>query len=135
MQKGNPFRVLLLAGALCFVSAGVNTVMAQKTPKKEHVDVTVKNITDSMKLKLALTDAQYPKVYKINGDFAAKLKAVKESSDDKDTKKEKAKAVNKEWAASLKTVLTAEQYKKFDEDKKDEKKQLKKAAKSSKSAS
>lgn len=133
MQKRNPFRillpVLLVIGMACTLS------VSAQTGKKQQPDVTVKTLTDSMKLKLSLTDAQYTKVYKINGDFAAKLKAVKDSKDDKDTKKEKAKAVNKDWQAALKTVLTPDQLKKFDETKKEEKKQLKKAAKGSKSAS
>lgn len=133
MQKGNPFRLLLLACMLCCLAFSTS-VMAQKPVKKQSADATVKNLTDSMKLKLALTDAQYTKVYKINSDFAVKLKEVKDSKEEKEVKKDKAKAVNKEWSAALKTVLTDEQYKKFDDDKKDEKKQLKKIAKGKKSA-
>jgi len=127
MQKGNPLRFLLVACTLCCLLC--TTVSAQQPAKKKAADVTVKNLTDSMKLKLTLTDAQYTKVYKINADNAEKLKAIKESKDDKEVKKDKAKAVNKEWADALKAVLTPEQYKKFDEEKKHEKKQLKKAAK------
>lgn len=131
MQQCNPLR-LAVAAMLCCLAFSV-PVVAQQSAKKA-ADVSVKSLTDSMKLKLALTDAQYTKVYKINGDFAAKLKAVKETKDDKEVKKDKAKEVNKEWAAALKTVLTDEQYKKFDDNKKDEKKLLKKAVKNKKSA-
>lgn len=127
MQKRNPLRFLVAACTLCCLMC--TAVIAQQPAKKQTADVTVKNLTDSMKLKLALTDAQYTKVYTINGDFAAKLKAVKDSKDDKEVKKDKAKVINKEWADALKGVLTDAQYKKFDEEKKHEKKQLKKAAK------
>lgn len=119
--------IRLTLTVLCFIF-----FIAVQAQKKPAADATVKTLTDSMKLKLALTDAQYPKVYQVNSDFAAKLKAVKATNEDKEVKKEKAKALNKEWSAALKNVLTAEQFKKFDDNKKEEKKQLKKVIKSKK---
>jgi uncharacterized protein YciW len=119
--------IKLTLTVLCFTF--FTAVQAQKKPA---ADATVKTLTDSMKLKLALTDAQYAKVYQVNSDFAAKLKAVKATNEDKEVKKDKAKELNKEWSAALKNVLTAEQFKKFDDNKKEEKKQLKKVIKSKK---
>jgi uncharacterized protein YciW len=117
---------------LTFIVLCFSFFTAAQAQKKAAPDVTVKTLTDSMKLKLALTDAQYAKVYQVNNDFAAKLKAVKDSKEEKEVKKEKAKELNKQWSAALKNVLTAEQFKKFDDNKKDEKKQLKKAVKGKK---
>lgn len=56
MQKAKLFRLFLVACTLCCFTC--TAVMAQQTTKKQPVDVTVTNITHSMKLKPGLTQKE-----------------------------------------------------------------------------
>jgi len=96
-------------------------------------DQAAKAITDTMQVRLTLNDDQYKKVYDINEQFLSKLGGVKQEGGGKLAKMQKLKAADQERDAALKPVLTDEQYKKYQEFKKERRAEMKERYKESKS--
>lgn len=103
---------------------------AQDGTKK---DQATKAITDTMQVHLSLNDDQYKKVYDINAQFLTKLAGIKQDSGGKLAKLQKFKAADQERDAALKPVLTDDQFKKFQENKKARREEMKENYKNSKS--
>jgi len=95
-----------ILGALLLVLTFSTAAMAQdKTAERAA------KITDNMKTKLTLTDAQYEKVYSANLDFLNQSQKLRKSeSVDKLEKSKQLKAYGEAKDAKIKAVLTPEQY-------------------------
>ncbi|TWV98011.1 hypothetical protein [Chitinophaga pinensis] len=112
---------LLTAGLLLFLVLVATPSFAQDTKK----DKAAKALTDTMRTQLSLDDTQYSKVYDINADFMDKLAGVKGDGDSKMAKFKKLKAIDEDRDKALKTVLSAEQFKSFQEFKKQNRQEMK----------
>ena len=84
-----------------------------KTPEEK-----AKMMSDKMKTGLALSDDQYQKVQTINLDFANKTSAVPKDGD-KSAWMSKMKECDEARSKSLKEVLTADQFTKYESMKKE----------------
>ena len=96
-------------------------------------DQATKAITDTMQVQLTLNDDQYKKVYDINEQFLTKLGGIKQEGGGKLAKLQKLKAADQERDAALKPILTDEQFKKYQEFKKERRAEMKEKYKNSKS--
>lgn len=114
--------VLVTIGLFC-----TQQVMAQS-----NNDERVKEMTAKQTEQLSLTPEQVPKVETINADFAKKLEAVKSDGGSKMSKFKTLKNLDKERTNSMKAILTDEQFKKFEQSKKENQKELKTRYKGSK---
>ena len=85
-----------------------------------------KSLTERMKQNLSLKDDQYEKAYTINLAFVNKATQVKESSGGRLGKARKLKDADGERDKMMKGVLTEEQYKKYKEQKSENRKEMKK---------
>jgi len=75
-----------------------------------------KKQTDKMQEKLPITDSvTYQKVYDINAKYMEKTKEAMQDGGSKLAKFKALKSVQNEKNAEMKAVLTAEQYKKYEE--------------------
>ncbi|WP_343693702.1 hypothetical protein [Chitinophaga sp.] len=88
-------------------------------------DQAVKAMTDTMQVHLSLNDDQYRKVYDINQQFLTKLGGIKQDGGGKLAKLQQLKAADKERDAALKPILTDEQFKQFQVDKKARREEMK----------
>lgn len=104
-------------------------VSAQDGSRK---DQAVKAMTDTMQVHLSLNDDQYKKVYDINEQFLTKLGGIKQESGGKLAKVQLLKAADKERDAALKPVLTDDQFKQFQVDKKARREEMRENYKSRK---
>lgn len=112
---------LLTAGfLLCLVTLAMPS-FAQETKK----DKAAKALTDTMRTQLSLDDTQYSKVYDINADFMGKLADMKGDGDSKMAKFKKLKAIDGDRDKALKAVLSAEQFRSFQEFKKQNRQEMK----------
>jgi hypothetical protein len=112
---------LLTAGFLLLLVSMAMPSFAQDTKK----DKAAKALTDTMRTQLSLDDTQYSKVYDINADFMGKLADMKGDSDSKMAKFKKLKAIDEDRDKALKAVLSAEQFKLFQEFKKQNRQEMK----------
>lgn len=112
---------LLTAGFLLLLVSIAMPSFAQDTKK----DKAAKALTDTMRTQLSLDDTQYSKVYDINADFMGKLAGMKGDSDSKMAKFKKLKALDEDRDKALKGVLSAEQFKSFQEFKKQNRQEMK----------
>ncbi|OMP76259.1 hypothetical protein [[Flexibacter] sp. ATCC 35208] len=103
---------------------------AQDGTKK---DQAAKAITDTMQVHLSLNDDQYKKVYDINAQFLTKLAGIKQDNGGKLAKLQKFKTADQERDAALKPVLSDDQFKKFQENKKARREEMRENYKNSKS--
>jgi periplasmic protein CpxP/Spy len=104
-------KVLMIGAALSF---GMSTVYAQEATEKTPEERAA-NQTAQMTESLSLTPDQQAKVAEINLGVALKNDAVrKNASMTPEQKKEAIQGNNEGRKASLKTVLTAEQYTKME---------------------
>jgi hypothetical protein len=85
-----------------------------------------KSLTERMKQILSLKDDQYEKVYTINLAFVNKAGQVRNGGGGRLSKARKLKEADGERDKMLKGVLTEEQYKKFKEQKAENRKEMKK---------
>lgn len=85
-----------------------------------------KTLTERMKQNLSLNDDQYEKAYTINLAFVNKATQVRNSGGGRLGKARKLKEADGERDKMLKGVLTEEQYKKFKEQKAENRKEMKK---------
>lgn len=89
-------------------------------------------LTDRMKTQLTLNDDQYKQVYDINVDFVTKLGTVKEDGGSKMSKFKKLKSIDGDRDAALKKVLTEQQFKDFQTQKKENRAEMKERYKNNK---
>jgi hypothetical protein len=95
-------------------------------------DPKAKALTDRMKTQLTLNEDQYKQVYDINLDFITKMTGLKESSDGKMAKFKSFKTIDSNRDAALKKVLTEQQFKDFQTQKKENREEMKERYKNSK---
>ena len=95
-------------------------------------DQKAKALTDRMKTQLTLNDDQYKQVYDINLDFVTKLGTVKENGGGKMAKFKSFKTIDGNRDAALKKVLTEQQFKDFQTQKKENREEMKERYKSNK---
>jgi hypothetical protein len=113
-------RKLLLLSLMVMISGVIHAQDGEKIPRQQAkrltVEERVKTQTDRMKKDFELTDAQYDSVKSINLKYETKAEELfKNSRDDFAASKEKIQKNQEDQKAELKTVLTEEQYKKYEE--------------------
>ncbi len=69
--------------------------------------------TDKMSTELGLNDDQKAKVLTLNTDVSKKMEALKASGEDKDAQKADRKKIEADKDASLKGILTPDQFAKY----------------------
>lgn len=111
----------LLTSLIIICVAGFSTLQAQDAEK----GAMAKRMTDSMTVRLSLTDEQVPKVQAINEEFAAKAASIKAEGGDRMNKVKKIKAANSERDKALKAVLTDTQFSEYKANKKENKGEMK----------
>lgn len=109
--KLNAMLFMSLLAALLTVNSVAHAQDGSK--QGQRMEQRVKNMTDSMQVRLALNDNQYKQVYAINNDFAAKMKDIRTSDAGKLERAKQLKSLMKDRDNSLKGVLTADQFKNF----------------------
>ncbi len=105
--------------------AMVNSIYGQDKSNEERA----KMLTENMKKNLSLTEDQYEKAYNINLAFMNKATQVRNSGGGRLAKARKLKDADGERDKMLKGVLTDEQYKKFKEQKAENREEMKKRMK------
>lgn len=101
--------------AAFFLFMGFNADAQRRGGPPSPEDMSAKQ-TEHMTEKLGLSEDQTAKVKAINLTYAQKIQeAREENSGDRSAMQEITTAINKEKAAELKTVLTDEQYKTFEQ--------------------
>lgn len=111
----------VLVALLILCSAGMMKASAQSTDKKQFAQ----RLTDSMTVQLSLTGDQIPKVQAVNETFVTKGAAIKAEGGGKLEKLKKAKAISKERDEALKGILTTDQFKAYEEHKKENREEMK----------
>ena len=96
-----------MVGVTVMLLAFTTTVSAQ-----DRTAEGAKRATDKMKAELSLTDAQYPKVEKINKDFIAKTQENRALTNQVE-RENGVKALSEDRDTQLKAVLTEEQFKAY----------------------
>jgi Spy/CpxP family protein refolding chaperone len=90
-----------------------------KAEHKAMMEVDAKARMEKMKIHLGLTDEQAAKINKNRTEMIEKMKALREDDKmDPEKKKEKMKEIREKQKEQMKSILTEEQMKKFQEDKK-----------------
>ena len=101
---------------LCISIFFITTVScAQNT-----ADTKALEITDNMKKELNLSDKQYDQVLEINNEHLNKLDDFKNKNEKGSGMREEFLKMNSEWDKALEEVLTAEQFEKHRENKKNQ---------------
>jgi len=107
---------------LVLVLVSMNVLYAQDKSNEERA----KMLTGNMKKNLALSDDQYEKAYTINLAFVTKASQIRNGGGGRLGKARKLKSADGDRDKMLKGVLTEEQYKKFKEQKKENREEMKK---------
>lgn len=97
---------IMFVACLLFTTHAYAQSMNNKAPAEERA----KNMTEKMKEKLSLTNAQSQSVYTINLKYANKNEQIMAGNDSKLSKLKKYKASQEEKSKELQSVLTKEQY-------------------------
>ena len=114
----NAMRTFLLSAmAMLFFTVAANA--------QDKMAERAKTVTDSMKVKLSLTDDQYKKVYEANLGFISQMKEGRKAEGTKEDKIKRRKEMATQRDERLKAILTPEQFAAFQADRK-ENRQLKK---------
>jgi len=113
--------VSVITGFLFLFLSISGASFAQGTRKEQ----AAKMLTDTMKTQLSLNDDQYKQVYDINLDFISKLSAAKQDAGVKMAKFRKMKEADRDRDATMKKILTDDQFKSYQEHKQENKKELK----------
>ena len=100
--------VALAIGSVAFMS----NVQAQSGKQR----MTPQEQTDKMTTDLGLNDDQKAKVLAVNTDASKKMETLKASGEDKDAMKADRKKIEDAKEASLKGILTADQFKKYQQE-------------------
>lgn len=106
-------KLLLSIIAILTLSISTSTMAQPKDKKMDPVEMSKKQ-TERMKEDLKLTKEQEVKVSEINLMFATKIHDTRKAAgDDRNVMREKLKPIRDERLASLKKVLTKQQYETF----------------------
>lgn len=103
-------RFLVIAILLFVYRTDAEQGNTKKTPEER-----TKMLTDKMKERLALTDAQYQPAYNINLKYARKNDELAKSADDPRTKYQKLRLQLSAKEREFKALLTPGQYEKYAE--------------------
>lgn len=88
-------------------------------------ELTADQLTERMKIELSLTEDQLPKVNIVNEEFVKAMQVVKSSSDSKMGKLKVLKSADEKRVSSLKSILTNEQFIKFERTRKENREEMK----------
>lgn len=88
-------------------------------------ELTADQLTERMKTELSLTEDQLPKVNIVNEEFVKAMQVVKSSSDSKMGKLKVLKSADEKRVSSLKSILTNEQFIKFERTRKENREEMK----------
>lgn len=109
------FGMLMMLFSIHFLTAQT-TIDAEKLAKE---------MTAKQKMQLSLTEEQEPKVQAINLTFFTETAKIKNNSDSKMYKMQSVKKLDEQKTASMKEILTSEQYEKYRGSQKENRQQLK----------
>lgn len=119
--KINAIRTFLLSAmAMLFITVSANA--------QDRMAERAKTVTDSMKVKLSLTDDQYKKVYEANLGFMSELKEGRKAEGSKEDKMKRRKELDTQRDERMKAVLTPQQFATFQENKKENRQRMKQGA-------
>lgn len=119
--KINAIRTFLLSAmAMLFITVSANA--------QDRMAERAKTVTDSMKVKLSLTDDQYKKVYEANLGFMSELKEGRKAEGSKEDKMKRRKELDTQRDERMKAVLTPQQFAAFQENKKENRQRMKQGA-------
>ncbi len=104
---------LIALGLMVFFS--INLLSAQKGDKNMTPEDRAQKRTERMTQKLALTADQAAKIGAIHLEVAREVKAIKESTTDREAGKKAVKALRTEASTAIKALLTPEQLTKYEE--------------------
>ncbi|MBD3749221.1 MAG: hypothetical protein IE931_06985 [Sphingobacteriales bacterium] len=93
--------------------------MDLETLKKMNVDERATYQTELMKSKLYLSQEQLEKISELNVRYSQKMQTIINSSDNKFSKAKAMKNIQDEKEIKLKEILTAEQYREYEKEKKE----------------
>lgn len=113
-------KILILIVA---VIASLTVATAQTASNKHHVH-RANHRAGHLTEKLGLTAEQKQKVHALSVDFASKVEAAKSKNAEPAKLKKEIKAIRKDFKSQMKTILTVEQYTKWEKLKKESKKKL-----------
>ena len=102
------------------ISASAQQKMQSRTPEEKAVMITTK-----MKANLKLSDDQYAKVKAVNLDFATKSDEIRKSENKKDIVN-KMRNLDSQRMRFFKTILTPEQYTRYETQKNEAKERMRK---------
>lgn len=112
---------ILLTSIFLLLLSFATPVFAQQ----KDADAIATQMTDKLKTPLSLTDEQYSKILTLNTNFVKESGSLKSSADSKSQKMMKIKKLDDERVSSIKALLTDEQKKLFDEQRKENMKTFK----------
>ena len=115
---------LSLTATILMLFTFKTAVFAQQGQGRGNRDMDPKEFaerqTSRMKESLELTAGQLPKVEKLNLEYAEKMKEARDQAgEDREAMRSKMMEMIKEKDAKLKEILTAEQWTKFEADRKE----------------
>jgi periplasmic protein CpxP/Spy len=120
------FALLMAFAVASFAQATATAPEAPKGRGKGKGQAQMEKRGDNMKTQLGLTDDQAAKVKDLGNATKGKLKAVKsDNSVGKDQKKAQLKQINDEHEASMKGILSADQFTKWQNFRKEERQKMK----------
>lgn len=102
------------------IAAAAQQKMQSRTPEEKAVV-----ITNKMKVDLKLSDDQYAKVQAVNLDFTKKVDEIRKSENKKDIVN-KMRNLDSQRMRSFKTILTPEQYTRYETQKNEAKERMRK---------
>jgi len=120
-KKINAMKTFLLSAmAMLFFTVAGNA--------QDKMAERAKTMTDSMKVKLSLTDDQYKKVYEANLGFVSQMKEGRKAEGTKEDKVKRRKEMAAQRDERLKAILTPEQFTAFQANKKENRQRMKEGA-------
>ena len=122
MKAISNYRIVIFLIMVCGMCLSAN-LNAQQTKSPED---RAKAITDEMKSKLNLNDDQFKKVSDVNLKYAKERNDIFSGSGDKKSKEDKMKTSFDSEKNDMKSILTSDQYKKYEDMLKEMKKEAKK---------
>ena len=120
-KKINAMKTFLLSAmAMLFFTVAGNA--------QDKMAERAKTMTDSMKVKLSLTDDQYKKVYEANLGFVSQMKEGRKAEGTKEDRVKRRKEMAAQRDERLKAILTPEQFTAFQANKKQNRQRMKEGA-------
>ncbi|WP_431215505.1 hypothetical protein ACQ86N_12895 [Puia sp. P3] len=98
-----------------FLLVGTVAARAQSADSTRTAEGRANQLTERMKTELSLTEEQYPKVQAINLRHAQKNEAIFQGTGARFAKFRSLKSSQKDKSKEMKSVLTSDQYKKYEQ--------------------